>query len=166
MPEMYLGRLVVHARTREPLALLRERDTDRCLVVSVRSPQAEVMVQGPMPERDDDHRLTQDVLADLAVALGRTLDHGSIDELVEGRFRASLVLDDGTRVAARPSDVLAVVVRDGLALRVTAEILDTAGQSWSELDADGPEPARAAAEEVQALRRMLDDVTADDFRDP
>lgn len=166
MPDMYLGRMVVHARTREPLALLRERDTDRCLVVSVRSPQAEVMVQGAMPERDDDHRLTQDLVADLAVALGRTLDHGSIDALVDSRFRATLVLDDGTRLAARPSDVLAVVVRDGLPLQVAAEVLDTAGQSWAELDADRPEPARAAAEEVQALRQMLDDVTADDFRDP
>jgi bifunctional DNase/RNase len=166
MPEMYLGRMVVHARTREPLALLRERDTDRCLVVSVRSPQAEVMVQGAMSERDDDHRLTQDLVADLATALGRSLDHGSIDALVDSRFKATLVLDDGTRLAARPSDVLAVVVRDGLPLQVAAEVLDTAGQSWSELDADRPEPARAAAEEVQALRQMLDDVTADDFRDP
>lgn len=165
VPEMYLGRVVVHARTREPLALLREHDTDRCLVVSMRSPQAEVVVQGPVPERDDDHRLTQDVVADLAVALGRRLDHGSIDTLVDGRFSATLVLDDGTRVTARPSDVLAVVVRDGLPLRVAAEILDSVGQSWAALDADGPEPARAAAEEVQALRRMLDDVTADDFRD-
>lgn len=165
MPEVDVARMVVHARTREPLALLRERDTDRCLVVSVRAPQAEVMARGPVPERGDDERLTQDLLADLATAVGRRLDHGEISELVDGFFRAALVLDDGARVAARPSDVLAIVVRDGLPLRVAGAVLDSAGQSWTALDGDRPEPAREAAEEVQALRELLDDATADDFRD-
>lgn len=169
---MQLARLAVHARTREPLAMLVEVvdqghgpvATDRCLVVSMRPPQAEVAAAGPQPDRGDDARLTQDLLADLAAALGRRIAHAAVVDLVDDRFHARLVLDDGTAVTARPSDALAVAVRDGLPVLVADEVLDRVGQSFAAL---GPPPGSgpsAVHEEVRELRHALEDATADDFR--
>lgn len=164
MATMVLARLAVHNATREPLAMLVEPGTDRCLVISVRAPQAEVMDRGARPTvPTDDERLTQDLIGELAQACGRRLDHGEVTELVDDRFRAVLVLDDGTRLPGRPSDVLAVTFREGLPLEVADAVLDVAGQSFSALGGDRPTPAQAAAEEVDRLREFLDGVTAEDF---
>ncbi|MDD7935027.1 bifunctional nuclease family protein [Actinomycetospora straminea] len=164
---MRVARLVVHRMTREPLALLVEEGADRCLVVSVRGPQAEIIDRGPRPaEPSDDDRLTQDLLGELAVLVGHRLDHGAITDLVDDRFRAELVLEDGSRLPARPSDVLAVAVREALPIEVADAVLDAVGQSFSELGGDRPEPAREAAEQVAELRAFLDQATAQDFGRP
>jgi bifunctional DNase/RNase len=168
---MRFARLAVHRMTREPLALLVEEGSDgsgdRCLVVSVRGPQAEVIDRGPRaPDTEDDDRLTQDLLADLAGLLGRRLDRGEIVDLVDDRFRAELVLDDGTRLPGRPSDVLAVAVREGLRIEVADAVLEAVGQSFSELGGDRPEPAREAAEQVEEMRAFLEQATAQDFGRP
>jgi bifunctional DNase/RNase len=161
MQELHLVTLVVHAMTREPLAVLGDDEEDRCLVVSVRPPQAEVMSQGPQPARNnDDARLTQDLVADVATALGRGLAGAEITDLVDDRFRAVLVLDDGTRITARPSDALAIAVRDALPIGVADEVMERAGQSWKELQGDDPHPQ---SKEVDQMRDFLDQVTADDF---
>jgi hypothetical protein len=158
--ELHLVTLVVHAMTREPLAVLGDADEDQCLVVSVRPQQAEVMAQGPHPARDDDSRLTQDLVADVAVALGHSLAGTEITDLVDDRFHAVVVLDDGTRVTARPSDALALAVRDALPIGVADEVMERAGQSWKELQGDDPHPQ---SKEVDEMRDFLDGVTADDF---
>lgn len=160
MQELHLVTLVVHAMTREPLAVLGDDEEDRCLVVSVRPRQAEVMAQGPHPVRDDDSRLTQDVVADVVAALGRGLAGAEITDLIDDRFHAVLVLDDGTRVTARPSDALALAVRDALPIAVADEVMERAGQSWKELQGDDPHPQ---SREVDEMRDFLDQVTADDF---
>ncbi len=160
---MHLAKLVAHARTAEPLAILLEADRDRCLVVSVRAPQAEVMARGAVPQRDVGgvgERVPQDLVADLAAALHRRLAGVEITELVDDRFRSDLVLDDGTRVSVRPSDALALAVRDELPILVAEAVLQAVGQSFTELWGDRPVPPH---EQVRELRRLLDDATADDF---
>lgn len=167
MVAMRFARLVVHRMTREPLALLVEEDADRCVVVSVRGPQAEILDRGPRAAApDDDDRLTQDLIGELAVKLGRRLERGEIVALVDDRFRAELVLDDGTRLPGRPSDVLAVTVREALPLEVADAVVDAVGQSYSELGGDRQEPARAAAEQVEEMRAFLEQATPQDFARP
>lgn len=162
-----LARIVVHATTREPLAVLAEADGDRCLVVAVRGPQAEVMSRGAVPRRapaDElggrEERHPQDLVADVAAALGRRLSRVEITGLVDDRYRSALVLDDGTRVETRPSDALALAVRDALDIAVAASLLDEVGQSVSALLGDAPPPPQ---EQMAQMRRLLEDVTADDF---
>ena len=161
MEELHLVTLVVHRVTREPLAVLADSEEDRCLVVAVRAPQAEIMAAGPHPSRDADTRLTQDVVTDLATAVGRRLARAQIDDLVEERFRASLVLDDGTAVDVRPSDALAIAIRDALPIGVADHVMEIAGQSWRDLQGDKPHPQSV---EVDEMREFLDQVTPDDFR--
>lgn len=169
---MRLARLAVHVRTREPLALLVEVvdegdepvATDRCLVVSLRRAAADVVAAGPLPVRDDDERLTQDLIADVAAALGRAIDHAVIVDLVDDRFHARLVLDDGTAVVARPSDALAVAVRDALPMRVARDVLDRVGQSYAALGPPAPGEPPLVHDQVREWRRVLEEATADDFR--
>jgi bifunctional DNase/RNase len=164
---MRFARLAVHRMTREPLALLVEEGADRCLVVSVRGPQAEVIDRGPRPaDPGGDERLTQDLIADLAGLLGRRLDRAEITDLVDDRFHARLVLDDDTALPGRPSDVLAVAVREGLRIEVADAVLDAVGQSFSELGGDRSEPAREAAEQVAEMRAFLEGATPQDFARP
>jgi uncharacterized protein len=158
-----VARMVVHHLTHEPLVVLIEEGGDRCVGVSVRAPQADVVSQGSHPARGDDERLTQDLVADLARVLGRRLDRAEITDLVDGRFTADLVLDDDTRLPARPSDALAIAVRDDLAILMADHVVASAGQSFAQLWGDRPPPPH---EQVAQMRRFLDETTAADFEQP
>jgi len=160
MPLMRVLRLVVHARTREPVLLLGEIDGDRCLPVFLRRAQAEVISVGP--RSDGDSPLVQDVLLPVVEGLGRRLEGVRLTALLDGVFTADLVFDAGTRVAARPSDVLAIAVREGLPIDVAGAILDQVGQPISELFPDGSDAP--AEEQVRDFHDFLEDVSPEDFR--
>lgn len=157
---MRVLRLVVHARTREPVLLLGEVDGDRCLPVFLRRPQAEVISVGPRAEGDPP--LTQDVLLPVIEGLGRRLEGVEITELRDGKFSSDLVFDTGTRIAARPSDVLALAVREGLPISVAAAILDEVGQPISDLFPDGTDAP--PEQQLRDFKEFLDDVSPEDFR--
>jgi uncharacterized protein len=159
MPTMRVLRLVVHARTREPVLLLGEIDGDRCLPVFLRRAQAEVISVGPRGE--DDPPLVQDVLLPVIEGLGRTLESVEITALREGVFSADLVFDAGTRVAARPSDVLAIAVREGLPIGVAAAILDEVGQPIADLFPNGSDAP--PEQQLRDFQEFLEDVSPEDF---
>lgn len=159
MPAMRVLRLVVHTRTREPVLLLGEVDGDRCLPVFLRRAQAEVISVGPRAE--DDPPLVQDLLLPVVEGLGRTLEGVEITELRNGVFSAELLFDAGTRIAARPSDALAVAVREGLPIAVAAAILDEVGQPIVDLFPNGGDAP--PDEQLRDFKEFLDDVSPDDF---
>jgi bifunctional DNase/RNase len=159
MPTMRVLRLVVHARTREPVLLLGEVDGERCLPVFLRRPQAEVIAVGP--RGDGDPPLVQDVLLPVVEGLGRKLEGVEITDLLDGVFRAELVFDGGTRIPARPSDVLAVAVREGLPIAVADTILDEVGQPISDLFPNGADAA--PEQQLRDFQEFLQDVSPEDF---
>jgi len=156
---MRVLRLVVHARTREPVLLLGEVDGDRCLPVFLRGAQPEVISVGPRNEGDPP--LVQDVLLPVVEGLGRKLESVELTELRNGIFSADLVFDAGTRVPARPSDVLAVAVREGLPIAVAGAILDEVGQPISDLFPDGADAP--PEQQLRDFKEFLDDVSPEDF---
>ena len=159
MPTMRVLRLVVHARTREPVLLLGEVDGERCLPVFLRRPQAEVIAVGP--RGDGDPPLVQDVLLPVVEGLGRKLEGVGITELRDGVFRADLVFDAGTRIPARPSDVLAVAVREGLPITVADSIMDEVGQPISDLFPNGADAP--PEQQLRDFQEFLQDVSPEDF---
>ncbi len=159
---MRMLRLVVHRPTREPVMLLAEVDGDRFLPVFLRQHQAQVIALGPRGEQDP--MLGQDLIETIVRGLGRRMEGVEITALRDGKFYADLVFDAGVRVELRPSDALAVAVRDGLPISVADEILDEVGQQTSELFPDG---ADAPPEQQLAdFREFIDDVRPEDFREP
>ena len=175
---MHVLRLIVHARSRQPVLLLGEAGGQRCVPVFLRPPQAEVIAAG---RRDDSSTaLTQDVLLPVAAALGHTLDSVEISDLTDGVYTDELVFDDGTRLAVKPSDALAIAVREGLSIGMAEHVLDEVGQPIEDvLPSDSADEsgiaaqARAATggtaaeppeEQLQQFREFIDEVSPDDFR--
>lgn len=159
---MRVLRLVIHARTREPVLLLGEVDGDRCIPVFLRRPQADVIAVGR--RGDDDTPLTQDLLLPVVAGLGHQLDGVEITALESGVFSAELVFDSATRISARPSDVLALAVREGLPIGVADAVLDEVGQPIADLF-----PAGSGAppeDQLREFREFLDDVSPTDFDTP
>jgi uncharacterized protein len=163
MAAMRMLRLVVHARSRQPVLVLGEIDGERCLPVFLRPQQAEVIAVGPKAEAADQGQV-QDVLVPVAEALGARVVGAELTALVDGVYEAELVLRSGeeeVRVGVRPSDALAVAVREGLDIGVADAILDDVGQPTSDLfpaGADAP-----PAEQLEDFRAFLDDVKPEDF---
>jgi uncharacterized protein len=153
-------RLVVHVRTRDPVLLLGEVDGTRCVPVFLRRPQADAIALGP--RTPDDPLLPQDVLLPVVVGLGHVLEAAEIVALRDGVFSAVLVFDGDRRVEVRPSDALAVAVREGLPIGVAEEVLDEVGQPTAELFPHGGDAP--PAQQLQDFRAFLDGVEPDDFR--
>ncbi|ANY06990.1 bifunctional nuclease family protein [Pseudonocardia sp. HH130630-07] len=177
---MHVLRLIVHARSRQPVLLLGEEGGDRCVPVFLRPPQAEVIAVGRRdPDDTSGTPLTQDVLLPVVAALGRTIESIEISDLADGVYTAELVFDGGTRLAVRPSDALAVAVREGLRIGMAEHVIDQAGQPVGEVlppdaaDASGSAAqARAASsgppteppeQQLRQFRAFIDDVSPDDF---
>ena len=159
---MRVIRLVVHAKTRQPVLVLGEADGDRCLPVFLRQAQADVIAVGARGK--DDPLLPQDVLIPVLRGLGHQLDGAEITELTDGIFSADLLFDGGTRVPVLPSDALAIAVREQLPISVADEILDAVGQPIEDLFPDGTDAP--PEQQVEEFRSFLDEVSPDDFGAP
>jgi len=164
MRVMQVFKVIVHARTREPVLVLAEADGERCLPVFLRQPQADVIASGPRAE--DDQILTQDLLVPVVAALGRSLEGIEITELRDGVFHADLVFDQDIRVTARPSDALAIAVRDDIPIAVADAILDDVGQLVSEMFPHGSDIHEPTDRQMAAFRDFIDDVSPEDFGAP
>ena len=76
--------------------------------------------QGVKPARP----LTHDLLRDILAALKAPLQAVEIMELKENIFYADLLIGDGVRVSARPSDSIALALRVGAPIRCAEQVLD------------------------------------------
>ena len=162
MRAMRVLRLIVHGRTREPVAVLGETDGDRCVPVFLRRPQADAIALGP--RGGSDVPLPQDVLVPVVRGLGHSIDGVEVTRLADGVFSAVVVCDGGTRIPILPSDALALAVREQLPIGMAEEILDEVGQPVADVFPDGVAPP--PEEQVREFRRFLDDVRPEDFADP
>lgn len=156
---MRVLRLVLHARSRQPVLVLREVDGDRCLPVFLRQAQADVISVGPRGAEDP--LLPQDVLVPILRGLRHTLDAVEITRLEEGVFSADLLFDGGTRVEVLPSDALAIAVREQVRIDVAAAVLDAVGQPVEEIFPDGTDAP--PEQQLEDFRSFLDEVSPDDF---
>ena len=167
MRTMRVLRLIVHGRTRNPVAVLGETDGDRCVPVFLRRPQADAMALGPRGEADVP--LPQDVLLPVLRGLGHRVDGVEVTRLAAGVFSAVVVCDGGTRVPVLPSDALALAVREELPIGMAEEILDEVGQPIEEVFPDGVAPPSEQAppeKQLQDMRDFLADASPEDFADP
>lgn len=125
--------------------------------------------------------LTHQLLLDVIVALGRSLREVTVTELRDGVFLAELVLDDDTRINARPSDAVPAALTAGAPLSVATDVLEQAAGPLQHLtdgaftdpthrdrsDDTRSRAAETAPDEIdhqtQQLRAWLASATADDF---
>lgn len=159
---MRVLRTVIHAPTRQPVLLLGEVDGDRCVPVFLRRPQADVISLGPRSRAEP--ALTQDMLLPVLRSLGHRVDGVEISALVDGVFHAALLVDGGTRVEVRPSDALALAVRDELPITMADSVLDSVGQPTAELFPHGGDAP--PEQQLREFHDFVEDLSPDDFQNP
>lgn len=138
-----------HPLTGAPAVLLRDPDSERFVPIYVGPVEAGAMdralrrVRPPRP-------LTHELMGDLLAATGAELVNLIIDELREGTYHATLEIrlrdrEDPVLLDTRPSDGVALALRNGAPILVAREVL----REQDELES----PPRGRAPEVLTLAR-------------
>jgi bifunctional DNase/RNase len=142
----------VELPSNQPIVLLKEVDGDRYLPIWIGAVEATAIAyeqQGVKPPRP----LTHDLMRDILTALDAPLRAVEIMELKDNVYFADLLLGDGVRVSARPSDSIALALRVGAPIRCAEQILTDVGIIIPDEQED----------EVEKFREFLEQVTPEDF---
>jgi uncharacterized protein len=152
MRELSVVGVRVELPSNQPIVLLKEVDGDRYLPIWIGAVEATAIAyeqQGVKPPRP----LTHDLLRDILAALDAPLRAVEIMELKDNVYFADLLLGDGVRVSARPSDSIALALRVGAPIRCAEQILTDVGIVIPDEQED----------EVEKFREFLEQVTPEDF---
>ena len=152
MHEVSVVGVRVELPNNQPIVLLKEADGDRYLPIwigaveatAIAFAQQQIVTARPM---------THDLMKDLIDATGIAVTAVQITHLSDGVFYATLVLDNGAEVSARPSDAVALAMRMGVTIYASEAVLEEAGIPI----ADEQET------EVEKFREFLDQISPDDF---
>jgi bifunctional DNase/RNase len=142
----------VEMPSNSPIVLLREAGGERYLPIWIGAVEATAIAfaqQGVVPPRP----LTHDLLKDVIEATGNTVAEIRITEMRENVFYATLALNSGVEVSARPSDSIALALRTGARIVCAEEILDESGIAVPD----------EQEETVEQFREFLDHVSPEDF---
>ncbi len=152
----------VQMPTSAPILLLREITGDRRTVpIYIGGPEAhaiDLALSGTPTARP----MTHDLFSTIIDGLGASLDRVVITELRQGTFYAELAVrtqgGDIVTFSARPSDAIALAVRNQTPIFAEDALVDDAGITDQEEEAGEEEE-----EMVEELRRFLDEVSPEDF---
>lgn len=151
----------VHIEDAQNLAVLwlqKVDDESRVLEIFIGPIEAEAITlaqQGVIPPRP----LTHNLLLDVLTALGVGISEVHITKIENNTFHAELVLSNGTKVSARPSDAVALAIRADVPVLVTADVFEVAAKTIRTDDTEEENPE----EEIEAFRHFLEDLNPDDF---
>ena len=143
--------------TNQPIVLLREVGGPRYLPIWIGATEATAIafaLEGVEPQRP----LTHDLLRDVTVSLGASIDRVVVNDLRDGIYYADLVLtlEQGeVVVSSRPSDAIALAARTEASLFASPDVLEEAGVEIKDDDDDEAE--------VERFREFLDTVQPEDF---
>ena len=154
MRELSVVGVRVELPSNQPIVLLKEVDGDRYLPIWIGAVEATAIAyeqQGVKPPRP----LTHDLMRDILTAVNAPLRAVEIMELKDNVYFADLLLGDGVRVSARPSDSIALALRVGAPIRCAEQILTDVGIVIPDEQED----------EVEKFREFLDQITPEDFED-
>ena len=152
MREVEVVGVRVEMPSNQPIVLLRETEGERYLPIWIGAVEATAIAfaqQGVVPPRP----LTHDLLKNVLEAAGTALTEVRITAMTDGVFYASLVLDSGAEVDARPSDSIALAMRTGARIVCSDDLLDEVGIAVPD----------EREEEVEKFREFLDHVSPEDF---
>ena len=174
MREVIIDSIRVGLRNLRRVVILREKDSERYLVIWIGQDLAEAIafrlqdVSVPRP-------LSHDLMLHLIQELGGDVKSVVINDLQDDTFFARIQVEQDGRtveIDSRPSDAIALAVRAGVPLYASPEVLDRAGQTLSddgeplEDDAAGEKtPAATSAEELEKLSAFREFVSGLDLDD-
>lgn len=149
-----------------PLMLLREpAGARRWLAIMIGYGEAEALVRA-REQIAQARPGTIELLGDVLSAFGQEVVAVELVEVRDGIFYADLVLASGKRVSARPSDAVALGLRQGAPISVAEEVLDVASvqlEVEGETDEGPADEALDTEAEVARFRAELDGLRPEDF---
>ena len=152
MNELTVVGVRVELPSNQPIVLLKETAGDRYLPIWIGAVEATAIAfaqQGVVPARP----LTHDLLKDVLEATGATLTAVTITDLRDGVYYADLQFASGVTVSARPSDAIALAMRNGTTIYAEESVLAEAGVAIP----------HEQENEVEEFKRFLDEVSPEDF---
>lgn len=154
----------VEMPSNQPIVLLRESEGERYLPIWIGAVEATAIAfaqQGIVPPRP----LTHDLLNTVMERTGHALESVLLTEIKDGVFFAELTLGGDLRISARPSDAIALALRNSRPIFAKVELLATAGIDIpADTDSeDGVGGEGAQEETVERFREFLDQITPEDF---
>ena len=151
----------------QPVLILRDQQATRYLPLWIGTAEATAIslaLEGVEPPRP----LTHDLLANVIDQLGGQVISVTVNELVEGTFFATINFLNHDSISARPSDAVALAIRNQVPVFVEQEVMDFAGMDLA-IDDDfdygevGFADGNMSQEELEKFRAFLDEIEPDDF---
>jgi uncharacterized protein len=164
MVEMHLAAVRVELPTNTPILLLQEiSGARRTLPIYIGAAEATAIayaLQGVVTARP----MTHDLMRDLLVELGATVDCVVITELRDSTFFAEVRVTLGGRhhaVSARPSDAIALATRLGTTIYSEDALIDAEGVVLQ--SDDEPDAPRDQDQLVVEFRQFIEGIRPEDF---
>ena len=142
----------VEMPTNQPIILLQDEEGDRYLPIWVGAVEATAIAfaqQGIKPPRP----LTHDLFTDVLVTLQVKLVEVRITSLTDGVFFAEIEFGGGQVLSSRPSDAIALELRNEASIFVAEDVLAAAGIDIPVEEED----------QLDKFREFLDQVKPEDF---
>ena len=142
----------VEMPTNQPIILLQDEEGDRYLPIWVGAVEATAIAfaqQGIKPPRP----LTHDLFTDVLVTLQVKLVEVRITSLTDGVFFAEIEFGGGQVLSSRPSDAIALALRNEASIFVAEDVLAAAGIDIPVEEED----------QLDKFREFLDQVKPEDF---
>jgi uncharacterized protein len=136
--------------------ILREKDSERFLLIWIGSPEAEAIVlrlQDVKASRPQTH----DLIRNLIEQFGARVQHVLLNDLREGTYYAQIVLDvsgETVEVDSRPSDAIALAVRASAPIYAEEAVLDEAAIQLQDEGEGGGERAESQPVDPAELERL------------
>jgi bifunctional DNase/RNase len=151
----------------QPVLILRDQQATRYLPLWIGTAEAtsiSLALEGVEPPRP----LTHDLLANVIEQLGGQVTSVTVSELVEGTFYATINFLNHDSISARPSDAVALAIRNQVPVFVAQEVMDFAGMDLAieddfEAGETGFGESEMSQEELDKFRAFLDDIQPEDF---
>ena len=126
MVEMELARIIINESSDQQFIFLREKGGQRQfpIVISIMEAMA---IDRFVKEQETPRPLTHELMNKVIGGLGAHISRVEVTELRNGTFYANLVLQqDGSEVEvdARPSDAIALAIRNGSQIFVAEQVLE------------------------------------------
>ena len=189
--EMFVGGLVMDPATQAPIVVLKDESGSVTLPIWIGMAEA-TSIASAIKQVTMARPLTHDLMYDLLLDLGVTVQRVVITELKDSTYFAELVLAQGDKVLildARPSDAIALSLRASAPVYVAQQVLDQAkvafagsstptassgdvpvGGDGGEEGAEGGEGGEASSQETQGEEAnaegevVVEDDSSNDFR--
>jgi hypothetical protein len=151
----------------QPVLILRDQQATRYLPLWIGTAEATAIslaLEGVEPQRP----LTHDLLAATIVQLGGQVTSVTVSELIEGTFYATINFLNHDSISARPSDAVALAVRNKVPVFVAQDVMDLAGMDLA-LDDDfvaddaSFNETEMSQEDLDKFRAFLDEIQPEDF---